>query len=204
MPCSGFGTDRAVLRAPSQPADLPRVSLSCTVTPHWWLNIALRLEPLGFALARRGKRAQGRLWWEFSTYSERVLFILVILFGKTFPGLWKLWYVHGLVDEAHPRRAGGCATPHPFPWEHTGTDEQAWQCVMLFPLTRCQSWLEQRDMSRGEAGAGLLLPSPLGFIRQQRLAEALFICSTITCRGFQNLWDQRSSERSQFTGQVRG
>lgn len=69
-------------------------------------------------------------------------------------------------------------------------------------------WLEQRAVHGRGVGwasrAGLPHPGPMGFIQQQRLTTALFICSAITRMSFQNFWDQRSSERSQFTGQVRG
>lgn len=44
--------------------------------------------------------------------------------------------------------------------QHTGTDIWLWQRMMHFPLTRCQSWLEQRDMSRGEVGCWGWAPAP--------------------------------------------
>lgn len=72
-------------------------------------------------------------------------------------------------------RVGGCAIPHPFPLPQHHTQALMYDPGRVwFPLTSCQSWLERRDMSRGDEGcwAGLLLPSPLDFLWRQRLTEA--------------------------------
>lgn len=44
--------------------------------------------------------------------------------------------------------------------QNTGTKVQPQQHMMHFPLRRCQSWLEQRVMSRGEGGCWGWAPAP--------------------------------------------
>lgn len=201
-------------------------SSSCHITPfliarHQAAPKAGRclcLKSAGLELARRGKRAQGRFvwflsWWGYRAYRRyysfgwlyltrpsqffrsHAWFVGEDLLSSAFPS-WQSWRLcisytflvpqHSSPALIHSRgrynvlctaqRLALAGTKGPCPWGGVG-------------------WA---------AGAGPLRPGPLGFLQQQRLTAALFICSAITCMSFQNLWDQGSSERSQFTGQVRG
>lgn len=128
-------------------------------------------EVFRISIDKEGEKGSRKVWFlSTNTFTSRLPLILVILFDRIPPGLYR----HRFVDEdllscffmsvAKLEAVG----PHiPFPWlQHNapvlvyGHTERS---TMHFTVIRCQSWLEQRDMSTGWGtilGLGSCSPAP--------------------------------------------
>lgn len=121
-------------------------------------------EAFRISIDKEGEKASGEVylilsWWGSNANGDRLLLILVILFDKTLPGLyrsrlicthlwmricWVVFFGHGKV--------GGCGSLSAATTQHTSADGWSRQSTMRFTRIRCRSQLEQRDVSMGWGG----------------------------------------------------